>query len=405
MPDAVSLPDAPLEARPILTAELVAIGSELTVGETVDTNSGELARSLVTLGVRVGRISNLPDELSVVVGALRDALDRADLVVTTGGLGPTPDDLTREAVAEVCGETVEVHDATLDWLRRLWARRRLPFPATNVKQAWIIPSATTLPNPNGTAPGWWVDRADGRVIVTLPGPPREMRPMWQDEVIPRLAARGVGTDSVVRTLRLFGIGESQVAERLGEPLLRAANPVVATYARHEAVDVRISARADGGRSAAELADEAEAAVLGELAEHVWARGDTTWARALGEVLEARDWTIALRETATHGALVGLLRGIPALRRAEVLSEPADGDAATDASAVREAGAADIGVGVRVSPAGSDLHVEIGVATPHGVHTARRLAFLRGSQGADRAAIAAAAVLLAVLRGSDERAAN
>ncbi len=254
--------DAGFAPRRILTAELLAIGSELTVGETTDTNSGELARSLVAHGVRVSRIADLPDDLDVVVDALRAALSRADLVVTTGGLGPTPDDLTREAVAATCDETVSVDQATLDWLRDLWARRGLSFPSVNVKQAWVIPSATSLPNPNGTAPGWWVDRPDGRVIVTLPGPPREMRPMWAEQVLPRLADRGVGADLVVRTLRLHGIGESQVAELLGDALLRAINPVVATYARHEAVDVRISARTDGLRTADRLADEAEASGFG-----------------------------------------------------------------------------------------------------------------------------------------------
>ncbi len=251
--------DVPMP-RAILRAELIAIGTELTVGETLDTNSGELARSLVAHGVTVLRVANLPDDQAVVVAALRDALARADLVVTTGGLGPTPDDLTRESVAELCGEAVVVDAPTLDWLRDLWARRRQPFPEVNTKQAWRIPSATMLPNPNGTAPGWWVDRPDGALIVTLPGPPREMRPMWEDEVLPRLAARGVGADIEVRTLRLTGIGESVVAERLGDALLRADNPSVATYARQEAVDVRISARAADGRAAAAIADEAEALV-------------------------------------------------------------------------------------------------------------------------------------------------
>ena len=249
MADATTFQSPADAGRAIVTAELLAIGTELTVGETTDTNSGELARSLVGLGVRIVRISNLPDDLAAVVDALRTALGRADLVVTTGGLGPTPDDLTREAVAEACGEQPVVDEATLEWLRGLWARRRQPFPETNLKQAWVLPSGSMLANPHGTAPGWWVDRPDGRVIVTLPGPPREMRPMWANEVQPRLAARGVGLESVVRTLRLTGIGESLVAERLGEPLLRATNPIVATYARQEAVDVRISAHAAGGVTA------------------------------------------------------------------------------------------------------------------------------------------------------------
>lgn len=403
------LPRTPTPAGPILHAELLAIGTELTVGETVDTNSGDLARSLVAHGVTVTRIANLPDDLAVVVEAMRTALGRADLVVTTGGLGPTPDDLTREAVAEVCGETVTVDQGTLAWLEAMWARRGHPFPSTNIKQAWIIPSATTLPNPNGTAPGWWVDRPDGRVIVNLPGPPREMRPMWADAVLPRLAERGVGGDSDVRMLRLFGIGESQVAERLGEPLLRATNPIVATYARHEAVDVRVSARAGAGRSASELADEAEAAVLAILGEFVWARGDATWARSLDEALAGRGWTLATTETGTDGALVTLLRGMPAMRRAEVLAGGAEANAWTTASdgewelgeaeRVRAEAGADVGLAIRTGIQGNDTPVTVAVVTPEGRHAETRLAFQRGRQGADRAAMNGAAVLLQILRST------
>ncbi len=394
-------PHPPTSPRPIVAAELLAIGSELTVGETTDTNSGELARSLVASGVHVTRIANLPDDLPTVVEALRTALTRADLVVTTGGLGPTPDDLTREAVAETCGETVSVDPEVLDWLKGLWARRGHPFPSVNVKQAWTIPSATSLPNPNGTAPGWLVDRPDGRVIVTLPGPPREMRPMWAEQALPRLAARGVGGDLVVRTLRLHGIGESQLAEELGEAILRAANPVVATYARAEAVDVRISARPDAGRSADQIADEAEAALMALLGRYVWAHGSTTWAGAIGEALATRGWTLATTERGTAGALVGLLRGLPALARAEVDNDRTlavdAATVATEAERVRTAAGADVGFALATIDRDVDTRVIVAVATPSGTHGDERLAFQRGAQGADRAAIAGVAVLLAVLR--------
>ncbi len=388
--------------RRVLTAELLAVGSELTVGETTDTNSGDLARSLVASGVSVTRIANLPDDLPVVVDAIRTALDRADLVITTGGLGPTPDDLTREAVAQVCGESVTVDAATLKWLEGLWARRGHPFPAVNVKQAWTIPSAVTLPNPNGTAPGWWVDRPDGRVIVTLPGPPREMRPMWTEQVLPRLADRGVGGDLVVRTLRLHGIGESQVAEELGEGLLRAANPVVATYARHEAVDVRISARPESGRPAADLADEAERAVAAILGRFVWSRGSTTWASAIGDALAVRDWTLATSERGTSGALVALLRDLPAVRLAEAHNDAEVVDIAVEAGRVRAAGGADVGFAIHAVPREVDTRVIIGVATPDRTHVDERFSFQRGAQGADRAAIAGAAVLLELVRDPGRR---
>ena len=172
--------------RRLLTAEILSIGTELTVGDTRDTNAGELARSLAGLGVRVTGSRPCRTTWPSSRRHSRPALERVDLVVSTGGLGPTPDDLTREAIAATTGEAVVVDPVLERWLRRLWARRSMPFPEINLKQAWLIPSATALANPNGTAPGWFVQRPDGRVVVALPGPPREMRPMWHDHALPRL---------------------------------------------------------------------------------------------------------------------------------------------------------------------------------------------------------------------------
>ncbi len=288
------------DGRRLLTAEILSIGAELTVGDTRDTNAGELARSLTALGVRVGRLTALPDDLPVVTETFVAAIARSDIVVSTGGLGPTPDDLTREAIAAALGETVSVDPDLERWLRRLWARRRLPFPEINLKQAWLIPSATALDNPNGTAPGWFVQRPDGRIIVALPGPPREMRPMWHDLAVPRLRAVGLGADVAAITYRLAGIGESQVADLLGEPLLRAPNPVVATYARAEAVDVRISAVGTAERSAAALVEPAAATVREHVGRFIWATGDTTWSGAIGSRLDELGWTLALVEIRDRG---------------------------------------------------------------------------------------------------------
>src|SRR5215213_9529471 len=274
--------------RPITTAVLLAVGSELTTGETRDSNGGELAASLAAAGVTVRRITALPDDPDAVTAAFADALHEVDLVVSTGGLGPTPDDLTREAVAAAIGETPDIDPALEAWLRDLFARRGTRLPEVNLKQAWLIPSATGIPNANGTAPGWWVERPDGRVIVLLPGPPREMRPMWTAWALPRLLERGLGDGRIAKTLRTYGVGESSVVERLGEPLFRTPNPVVATYARAEWLDIRISAvdespRAGGsGRTAAQLISEAEATVRTGLPGHVWAEGETSW----GELVAA-----------------------------------------------------------------------------------------------------------------------
>lgn len=388
--------------RPIRTAELLSIGSELTVGDTRDTNSGELARSLTSLGVSIRRITVLPDRVETVTGAFASALEAVDLVVSTGGLGPTPDDLTREAIAAACGETPEVDPAVEHWLRGLWARRGIPFPETNLKQAWRIPSAEALPNPNGTAPGWYVARPDGRVLVALPGPPREMRPMWHEEALPRLRGRSgsLGTDVASRTYRLMGIGESQVAEILGEDLLRTPDPEVATYARAEAVDVRISAVGRPDRPAADAVETAAAIVVERLGAHIWATGDTTWSAAIGEALARHRWSLAVLERETGGQVGALLGDVPWLRVLEAVNAaPEAGDAAllSEVRDLRERSGAQVALGVHAADRGGDTDVAIVVVTPAGEHIEHRTAFLGGANGRMRAALAAASVLFLRLR--------
>jgi nicotinamide-nucleotide amidase len=388
-----STPPAP--GRPLLSAVLLAVGSELTTGETRDTNSGDLARSLSGHGVEVAWISSLPDCLETVTAALTRALAAADLVVTTGGLGPTPDDLTREAIAAALGEEPAVDPKLERWLRRLFERRGFAFPELNVKQAWLIPSATVVPNGRGTAPGWWVDAADGRVIVALPGPPAEMRPMWEKAVLPRLLERGLGRERLVVTYRLAGIGESAAAALLGEPLLRAANPIVATYAKLDGVDVRIRATAEDGRPAQQIAAPAQEAVLAALGRYVWGRDGDTWPQVLAGRLAAPNWTVALIESGTEGAAARLLGGAAWLVAAETAIPDATPIADLAAAAVGRFGTA-IGLAVRAAEAGQDTAVEIAACGPWGSRESRQTVFLGGDEGRRRAAVAAAAFLNGIL---------
>ena len=302
------------------------------------------------------------------------------------------------------------------WLRELWARRNIPFPELNLKQAWRIPSAEPMANPNGTAPGWFVSRPDGRVAVALPGPPREMRPMWAEHALPRLRSRGLGADIAVRTFRLMGIGESQVADILGEELLRRPNPEVATYARAEAVDVRISAlggldAAGRARTADELVEEAAAVVTERLAEHVWAEGSQTWADAIGARLADRGWRLALTELGTRGQVVTLFGDVDWIALAEARPDdrasdmaPADqddGGLIDLARRIRERAGADVGLAVRARERGGDTAVSVAVVTPRSEHRETRRAFLGGSHGRTRAALTAASVLFTVLRDAPE----
>ena len=399
--------------RRILTAELLSIGSELTVGETRDTNAAELARSLTDAGVAVGRITALPDRLETVADAFATALGRVDLVVSTGGLGPTPDDLTREAIAQVWGETPVVDPDLERWLRDLWARRNIPFPEANLKQAWRIPSGEPLPNPNGTAPGWFVSRADGRVAIALPGPPREMRPMWADHALPRLRTRGLGADVAVRTYRLMGIGESQVAEILGESMLRNAQPGGGDlrsggggrrpHQRDRPRPIpRVSPRRRRrwSRTPPQRSQE-------RLSAHIWAEGDQTWAGAIGARFAQRGWRLGLVELGTGGQVMSLFGDVDWIALAE--ARPDDGASEDEpeatltdlAHAIRERAGAEVGLAVRARERGGDTAVSVAVVTDGSEHRETRRAFLGGSHGRTRAALTAAGVLFTVLRDATD----
>src|SRR5438309_3874159 len=222
-----------------MRAEILSVGTELLLGEIIDTNSAYLAGRLADLGIDCLHMQTVGDNLGRCKEAFERALARSELVVATGGLGPTEDDLTREAIAAALGETPAV-DAVLEADLRAWfAGRGLTMPERNTKQAWLIPSARALPNPLGTAPGWDV-RRNGTRIIAMPGVPREMTRMWEVEVEPTL---GEGSGLRSRTLKLLGIGGSNVEEALGA-LVRSTTPTVATYAKNDGVHVRITDKGD-----------------------------------------------------------------------------------------------------------------------------------------------------------------
>ena len=197
-----------------MNAEILSIGTELLLGQIVDTNANYLAQQLPALGLDLYYVSQIGDNLQRLADAFRRALERSDVIITSGGLGPTEDDLTREAIADVMGERLEILPHLETELRAFFTRRGRTMPDRNVKQATTIPSGTYLPNPVGTAPGWWVER-EGKVIVAMPGVPHEMRKMWAEQAEPRLARLITGGVIVSRLLKLVGIGESHAEEALG----------------------------------------------------------------------------------------------------------------------------------------------------------------------------------------------
>lgn len=370
--------------RPIATAELLAVGAELLVGETRDTNSGDLARSLSERGVEVLRMTQLPDQLDTIRDAVGAALARVDLVITTGGLGPTPDDLTREGIAAALGQTPQVDAGIERWLRELWDRRGLPFSEVNLKQAWLIPSAIALENPHGTAPGWWVEHGPA-LIIALPGPPREMQPMWVEQALPRLEARDLGIDRAARTLRLTGIGESAVVDLVGKDLLAGQNPQMATYARADSVDLRVSAVSGGSGGAAQIVAAAIEELSPRIDPYVFAYDEDGWDVALEARLKGRD--LAVAETGTHGYLGLLLGGAPFLRHAEQV-RPGPASAIELAEDVRARVGSSIGLAARCREEDDDMSVDIGITLEGARLEASVSVFRGGDAGRRRAANAA-----------------
>ncbi|MBI2324250.1 MAG: CinA family nicotinamide mononucleotide deamidase-related protein [Chloroflexi bacterium] len=284
-----------------MKAEILSIGTELLLGQIVDTNASWLAGRLADLGIDCLWVSTVGDNLGRASDVVSRALGRSDLVVCTGGLGPTEDDLTREAIAAAIGETPAVDPSLHAELRAWFAARGITMPVRNEKQAWLIPSAEALPNPNGTAPGWFV-RRDHRILVAMPGVPREMTRMWEAEVEPRLPARAAIRS---RTLKLLGIGEGSVEEALAE-LVRSTSPTVATYAKADGVHVRITDRDADIAARDERIDAMEREVRRRLGRFVWGTDGETLGGGVGAALTARGWSVTTAESVTGGEVARLL---------------------------------------------------------------------------------------------------
>ena len=282
---------------------LLSIGSEILLGETVDTNAAHLGGELARFGLDVEGVRALPDDRELIAAAFREAREAVEVVVATGGLGPTHDDVTREGLADALGESL-AEDADLAAnLRDRW-RGMGDFPTSNLRQALRIPSAELLDNPVGSAPGWWIDR-DGSVVVLMPGVPSEMRRMWAEQAAPRIAERFELAPLLTRTVKCWGLGESRIADLLGELLVSPGAGIEAgIYARDDGVHLRFSTR-DPARGAA--LDRCLATAREALGSDAWGVDD----ERLPEVaMRAVGGTLSTVEHGLHGALAAVMAGTP-----------------------------------------------------------------------------------------------
>ena len=228
------------------TAEIICVGTELLMGSTLNTNATEIAAALAGIGLNLYHSSVVGDNPARLAEAVKLALSRADIVITTGGLGPTYDDLTKETVAACMGKKLVLHPECLKEIEEYFARTHRKMAPTNEKQAWLPEGCTVLRNPNGTAPGCLME-TDGKKVAVLPGPPREMRPMLQNELLPRLMQKGQRL--VSHELHFYGIGESELEYKLHDLMAESKNPTIASYAGTGEVKLRVTASLPEGEDA------------------------------------------------------------------------------------------------------------------------------------------------------------
>ena len=289
--------------------EVVTIGTELLLGLTPDTNAAELARALAAAGVEVVRHSSVADRPEAIRAAVAEALARTGFVITTGGLGPTRDDMTKHAVAEVFGKPLQLNEAVLRSLEERFRRLGRAMPAINRSQAEVPNGATVLPNPRGTAPGLWIED-HGRVVVMLPGVPSEMRGLLAEEVLPRLAARGSGMVIRSRTVRTTGIAESALAERVGAIEDDIAPLTLAYLPSTDGVDLRVTAWQLPEDEVERRSDAIVSQLRERAGEYFYGEDGTDLAAMVLQLLRARKKKLAVAESCTGGLLGGRITAIP-----------------------------------------------------------------------------------------------
>ncbi len=293
-----------------MRAEILTVGTELLLGQVVNENARYLSQRLAALGYDVYFHTTVGDNPGRIRQAFRASMGRADLVVITGGLGPTQDDLTRETVAEEMGLCLLEDERALGWIEAFFRKRGRPPSAASRRQAMVPQGALALENPRGTAPGLFIWTDDKKAVVLLPGPPREAVPIWEDGVEPILTEQ-VTSGAVIRSrlLKVYGLGEPDVEERVRD-LTHSDNPTLAPYTSGGEVHLRVTVKASTPQEAASLIKAVEQVVRRRLGRHLFATDDEGMEDALAKVLLERGLTLAIAESLTGGLVSSRLVNVP-----------------------------------------------------------------------------------------------
>lgn len=293
-----------------MKAEIIAIGTEILLGDIVNTNAQFLAKELAALGIDVYHQSVIGDNEERIIESFEKAFERCDLVITTGGLGPTQDDLTKELGAKYFNKKLVLHEPSLDWIKTYLDMKDEAIVEANKKQAYFPEGSIILPNPNGTAPGSIVSE-NNKILIILPGPPREMKPVFNDHVKKYL--EGI-TGEIIKSkiLRLFGIGESLMAQKLNNLIQNSKNPTVAPYAKDNDVTLRITAKGNSEKECDDLINPVDKEIKDALGEYIYGEGETSLENVVSEILCNNKLSVSTAESCTGGMIAASLISYPGI---------------------------------------------------------------------------------------------
>lgn len=299
-----------------MKAEILAVGTEILLGNIVNTNAHYISNRLAEIGIEVYHQSVVGDNAERLKEAYELAFSRADLVITTGGLGPTKDDLTKEVAFDYFGKEAVLHEGSLKSIENFFNKININMDKSNIKQAYFPKDAIIMNNSVGTAPGCIIQDND-KILAVLPGPPREMKAMFEECLVPYLKKFQQGVLES-KTLRIIGIGESKVASMIEDIIDNSVNPTVAPYAKEGEVTLRITAKAKDPEEASKLISPVEKEIRNRLGEAVYGEGEVSIEEVVGKLLVDNKLTIAIAESCTGGLLSGTLINYPGI--SEVFKE-------------------------------------------------------------------------------------
>jgi nicotinamide-nucleotide amidase len=294
-------------------ASIISIGNEILSGQTIDTNAAYLSEQLLSLDIPVMTSYTIGDEIDLIVRTLNYAAKDADIILITGGLGPTGDDLTRQALAKYLGTELQLRDDLLQHIQTFFDRRSVPMSETNKQQAYIPAGTEPLKNTIGTAPGILAETG-GKIFAVMPGVPVEMKKMFEEMVVDRLKNFAPGQAVVIKKLRCFGTGESNIAKMLGNLMQRGRNPLINLTASGGVITLHIIAIADKREKAEILTEDDEQMLLEMLGDLVFGSGDETLPEVVGEKLAQLDKTLSLAESCTGGLIAKMITDVPGASR-------------------------------------------------------------------------------------------